>query len=113
MNTDTPRKRRGLWPAFFLIFIGLFFLLQSFHIIHWDEMWPLFLMGIGCLLFFSALGKRDKGAVFPGTILILVGLFFFLWRYYDPHWFMDELWPAFPFIVGFAFFVLFLFNPRE
>jgi len=33
MNTDTPRKRRGLWPAFFLIFIGLFFLLQSFHII--------------------------------------------------------------------------------
>lgn len=113
MNTEKTKKRRGIWPALFLIFIGAFFLLRSFHVFYWHDMWPLFLIGVGGILCFSAFGKRDKGAVFPGTILILVGAFFFLWKHYYLPWYMDEMWPVFPFIVGFAFFILFLFNPRD
>ena len=63
-HEEHPKKRRSLWPALFLIFIGAFFLLRSFHVFDWQDMWPLFLILIGCLLFFTSFGKRDKGAVF-------------------------------------------------
>ena len=106
-------KRRGLFPALFLIFIGAVFLLRSFHVFHWRDIWPILLFGVGLLLFCSAFGKRDKGAVFPGTILILVGAFFYLWKNYYLPWYMDELWPVFPLIVGVAFFALFFFSPKE
>ena len=116
MGNDSERRTKrkgGLFTALFLIFVGVVFLLSSFDLFSWGDTWPLFLIGIGLLLFFSAFGKRDKGAVFPGTILILVGLFFFLWRNYYLPWYMDEVWPVFPLIVGIAFFVLFLLNPRD
>jgi hypothetical protein len=115
MNEPTQAKRRGLFPATFLIFLGLVFLLRTLHLLHWNDAWPLILVGIGTMLFISGLGRTDKGAVFPGTVLILVGVFFFLWSrlefldYLD----MDELWPVFPLIVGVAFFVLFLVNPKD
>lgn len=113
MNDKVEKKRRSLFPGLFLIFIGMVFLFRSLHLFRWRDMWPLFLVGLGLLLFFSAFGKRDKRAVFPGTILILVGGFFFLWENYYLPWYMDEVWPIFPFIVGIAFCVLFLFNPRD
>jgi hypothetical protein len=107
------RRRRGLFPSLFLIFIGIVFLLRSFHLFQWHDVWPVLLFGVGLLLFLSAFGRRDKGAVFPGTILVLVGTFFFLWKNYYLPWYMDELWPIFPLVVGVAFFVLFLFSPRD
>ena len=113
MSDTEKKKRRSYFPALFLIFIGAVFLLRSFHVFYWGDMWPLILLGLGLLLFFSAFSKHDKGAVFPGTILILVGAFFFLWKHYYLPWYMDEMWPVFPLIVGLAFFVLFLFNPRD
>lgn len=106
-------KRRGLFPALFLIFIGAVFLLRSFRLFQWHDVWPVLLFGVGFLLLCSAIGRKDKGAVFPGTILIFVGAFFFLWKNYYLPWYMDELWPVFPLIVGMAFFVLFLFSPKE
>ncbi|UCE19975.1 MAG: hypothetical protein JSV84_06435 [Gemmatimonadota bacterium] len=106
-------KRRSLFPALFLIFIGSLFLLRSFDIIRWHDVWPILLFGVGVLLFCSAFGKKDRGAVFPGTILVFIGAFFYLWKNYYLPWYMDELWPVFPLIVGLAFFVLFLFSPRE
>lgn len=115
MNDSPQAKRRGLFPATFLIFLGLLFLLRSFHMLSWNNVWPLILVGVGVTLFISGLGRTDKGAVFPGTVLILVGVFFFLWsRFHFPDYMdMDELWPVFPLIVGLAFCVLFLVNPRD
>ena len=110
---SSTTKRRGLFPALFLIFIGAVFLLRSFHIFRWHDVWPILIFAVGLLLFCSAFGRRDRGAVFPGTILLLVGAFFYLWKNYYLPWYMDELWPVFPLIVGVAFFVLFLFSPRE
>ncbi len=115
MNDPSHAKPRGLFPATFLIFLGLIFLLRSLHLLDWSDAWPLILVGVGTMIFISGLGRTDKGAVFPGTVLILVGVFFFLWSrlHFSDSMDMDELWPIFPLIVGIAFFILFLLNPKD
>lgn len=66
------------------------------------------------MLFVSIVGRRDKGAVFPGTILLLLGLFFFL-RNYDlvPYRYVRDIWPMLLIIVGVAFLALFLTKPSD
>lgn len=113
MSLNEVKKRRSFVPALFLILVGLIFLLPTLHLLKWSNVWPLLLVVVGLLFFFSAFGAYDKGAVFPGTILIFLGAFFFVWMHYNLRWNIDEVLPVFPLIVGLAFFVLFVFNPRD
>ena len=68
-----PANRKAGW---ILIAIGLFFLLQ--YILEWEFYWAVVLMVLGAVLFVHASITRNHRGVFPGTLLLLLGLFFLL-----------------------------------
>ena len=103
--------KRSIGFGIALIILGLILFLHSlgFWIFHWS----LILILLGGSFLFAAFFSRQKGTVFPGTLLLLLGLFFYL-RYdgllYDPMYYQ---WPIFPTIVGVAFLVTYIFNPED
>ncbi|NOZ62967.1 MAG: hypothetical protein GXO74_15025 [Calditrichaeota bacterium] len=112
------RKKSALFPGVFLILLGIILLLYKLmpNFFGWRELYPLILLVLGIWLVIEAMlpDKKDRGAIFPGTILLLLGLFFSL-RNYDliPFYYVREVWPIFLIILGFAFLALFLVNPRD
>jgi hypothetical protein len=108
--------RPSILPGLILIVIGALLLIQKLtpFSLGWYEIYPLILMGLGVLFFTAIFGKKDKGAVFPGTILFLLGLFFFL-RNFDiiPYYFVREVWPIILIIIGIAFLAVFITKPQD
>lgn len=108
--------KRSILPGIILILIGglLFLDKLGFYSLRWSTTYPLILMLLG-IIFFSWVWRRgDKGAVFPGTILFLLGVFLFLRNnYLLPAYYLWEFWPVFLIIVGLAFLVLFIFKPYD
>ena len=108
--------RHSLWPGLILILLGALLLMRKLtpYSFGFYEIYPIVIMGIGVLLFVSVIGKRDKGAIFPGTILLLLGLFFFL-RNYDlvPYRYVRDIWPMLLVILGIAFLAVFLTKPSD
>ena len=114
--------RRGtVFTAAILITIGVYLLLANLHLIPTfsaTQMWPGIVVLVGLMFWLGFIfGKdHDPGLAFVGTIVTLVGLFFFLFTlninllglgrvdWSD----MGLLWPAFPLIVGIAFIVLWI-----
>lgn len=77
------RENYGLiMPGTILIVYGLMFLYCAVE--GWYTMqyvWPFFLIGPGIGFFLMyLLGKHDRDLLIPGTILTLLGLFFFMGR---------------------------------
>jgi hypothetical protein len=108
--------KHSIWPGLILIIIGALLLVHKLtpYSFGWYEIYPLILIALGALIFVSVIGKRDKGAVFFGTIFFLLGLFFFL-RNYDiiPYYYMREVWPTFLIILGLAFGSIFITKPSD
>jgi hypothetical protein len=99
-------------PGIILILLGACFLLQQFApgLLSWGRIWPVFptLVGAAFLAGWLFSTERDAGLLFVGTLVTLVGLFFFAFTYDVFEWAdMARLWPAFPTIVGLAFLALF------
>jgi hypothetical protein len=46
------RLQRAIRGAFWLVFVGVIWLLDALHILTWSHSWPLFLIGAGVMLFF-------------------------------------------------------------
>lgn len=94
-----------------LIIVGVLLLMHTFDL--WDFHWSQIMVLIGIFFLVSAFTGSDHGAVFPGSIVFLIGLFFLL-RYYD---ILDDsmyyMWPIFLVIVGIAFYLLFIFKPND
>ena len=111
---DTSKS--SIWPGLILIIIGSILLLYKLDIFDfgWYQIYPVIMMGLGILFFTSIAGKNQKGAVFPGTILFLLGLFFFL-RNYEivPYDYVRHVGPVVLIIVGLAFFAVFLTKPSD
>ena len=107
--------KHSIWPGLILIIIGALLLIHKLtpYSFGWYELYPLILIGLGLLFFASIVHKRDKGAVFPGTIVLLLGLFFFL-RNYDiiPYYYM-RVWPMFLIILGISFLAIFITKPAD
>jgi hypothetical protein len=57
--------------------------------------------------------RSGGGAIFPGLVLILVGLWFLLRAFGVRVPGMDQLWPIFPVLAGLGFFLGFLFSPDK
>ena len=94
-----------------LVVFGIILLLDSFDVIVFH--WSYILIALGAAFFVISFISTDKGAVFPGTILFLTGLFFLLRYNYILGDSMFYLWPIFPAIVGIAFLALFIFRPSD
>ncbi len=100
--------------AMFIVF-GAIILLNKMDVFNfsWDEGVPLFLIALSVLSFISVF-QGNKGNAFWGTVLGLLGVFFFLRNYgiIGYFWF-DEIWPVILIALGLGFIVTFFFNPRD
>jgi hypothetical protein len=103
-----PANRKAGW---ILIAIGLFFLLH--YILEWEFYWVVVLITLGVVLFVHALVTRNHRGVFPGTLLLLLGLFFLLMEIGVLEDTMEDLWPLLLIILGASFVMVFIVQPRE
>ncbi len=112
-------RRGAVITAIVLIAIGAYLLLSNLNLVpsySIEQMWPGIVVLVGILFWLGFIfGKdHDPGLAFVGTIVTLVGFFFFLFTFNVTlpgvgrvDWSdMGSLWPAFPLIVGIAFVVL-------
>ena len=108
--------RNSIFPGLALIIIGGLLLIHKFFpgLFDMSNFYPLILMGLGVWLIGSIKGRKDKGAVFPGTIIFLLGFFYFL-RSYDliEYYSLGEVWPIMLIIVGLGFGALFITKPSD
>jgi len=114
----TETKKASLFPGIFLIIFGALLLLNKMvpDMISWRHVYPVILIGLGLwwLLAASCPQKKDKGGVFPGTVLFLIGLFFFL-RNFDivPYYYVRDIWPVFLIIFGLGLVASFIAKPSD
>ena len=104
---DRRQVRSFVWGAI-LVSVGTWFLLTrlGFDLPEMDQLWPIFPLfcGLGSMIAFATREKKDPGLIFPGTLLVLLALFFFCFTFDLFSWDrMEVLWPIFPLIVGIAF----------
>ncbi|MFZ5515684.1 MAG: LiaI-LiaF-like domain-containing protein [Candidatus Zhuqueibacterota bacterium] len=108
--------KKSIWPGVLLVVFGAILLVNRLTPYHfgWSEIYPLVLLGFGVVLLSSVFAKKDKGAVFPGTILFLLGLFFFL-RNFDiiDYYHISDVWPIFFIIFGLGFIAIFITKPSD
>ena len=73
----------SLIPGFFLVGLGVIPLVKKLNLFYLDRprTYPIIFMGIGLILFISAIKSKNNSAAFWGTILFLIGLLFFLRSY--------------------------------
>ena len=109
-------KRKSVIPGLIIILVGVLLLIHNFKVIRfdWEIHFPLIMAIIGILLWINALFKREKGGVFIGTILLIIGGFYYATNIdLIPYYYYDESWPIFPLSIGLAFFASFIFKPKE
>ncbi len=113
-------KDRSILPGIVLILIGVVFLLQQLDVFYfrWRHIYPVILLAFGALFAVAIFTKGDRGAAFPATVLIVLGVFFvfrnfelfsvdyYFYRFHD-------FWPIFLIAFGLGFIVLFLFKPED
>jgi O-antigen/teichoic acid export membrane protein len=112
--------RRTVYIALVLILVGAYFLLAQFDPTMPDlsRVWPAFLLAGGAVALASYFSgqQRDSSIVFAGTLLVLMGLFFFLVTMgsEDPDYsVLLTLWPVFIIMVGISFLAYWLSQGRR
>ena len=114
----SDKKKSSIFPGLMLILIGSIILFNKLFpgVLDWRHIYPLILVILGLLMISSVYfkNKSDKGAVFPGTILFLIGLFFLLRNFgLVEYYYVREVWPIFIIIFGLAFLALFIAKPSD
>lgn len=109
-------KKATVFPAVILLILGVAFLGANFlPNWNWEYWWPIFVLvpGLAFFIWFFAAGEKNKlsGILIPGSILTLLGLFFFImnslgWQH------MEYLWPTFVLVPGLAFFITYFGSQR-
>ncbi|SEO78702.1 hypothetical protein SAMN04488134_1134 [Amphibacillus marinus] len=97
-------RKQNYLTAFVLIGVGLYFFLQQLHIPILAELatWPTLLVIIGVSLLLHSYLTRDHDKLFPGVILLGLGIHFLAVSMY-PNW--VEHWSVYAIIIGLAFLV--------
>lgn len=113
-------RKNSYIPGLILILIGVVLLLHQLEVLYfnWRQIYPILLLVLGGLFLVSVKTKDDKGAVFPGTVLIVLGLFFFIRNYgffsFDYYFYeFEDFWPIFLVAVGLGFVVLYFIKPQD
>ncbi|RMD87868.1 MAG: hypothetical protein D6813_12960 [Calditrichaeota bacterium] len=110
-------QKNSVLPGIALIVIGLLLLLNRLDIIYlsWGRTYPIILLLLSFFFFLTIKTKADRGAAFPATFFLVLGLFFFLknYRIYFYQFYFEEVWPIFLIAVGLGFIALFVFKPDD
>jgi len=87
------------------IAVGIVFLMVSNRILlGWENVWPIFPLGLGALLLRFFRSRRAPWLMFFGTSGLLLGVFLMMFTLGILQWdALDTLWPIFPMIAGVAF----------
>lgn len=95
-------RKQNFLTAFVLIGIGLYFLLQqlNFPFMQNFSTWPSLLMIFGACLLLHSYISRDYDKIFPGVILLGLGIHLHAVAVY-PNWI--EHWSIYAIIIGLAF----------
>ncbi|MCP4614765.1 MAG: hypothetical protein GY845_39290 [Planctomycetes bacterium] len=113
------KKKGSIFPGLLLIFFGVLLILDrmrfDLRLFQWETIIPLLAILIGLKMWITALATPKKGSVFPGTLFLVLGSFFFMYNYgiLDEWFYFDTFWPIFPTALGLAFLSLFLVNFRN
>jgi hypothetical protein len=92
---------RNTFTGIMLIMIGGAFLLGQVTDIDFD--WTFILMGLGLAFILKSVFERKPGSVFPGVLLLLLGLLFFSDNMGIDLFGVWDTWPFIPGVVGIAF----------
>jgi len=113
-------KKRSILPGIVLVAVGVFLLLDRFdaldrynvNIFQWDLMLPALAVILGLNLWIRALRNKPRCGVFTGTLLVVLGAFFFAWNYgwIDQYFYYYKTFPIFPTAIGLAFLSMFMFD---
>ncbi|ENH97930.1 hypothetical protein J416_02711 [Gracilibacillus halophilus YIM-C55.5] len=95
-------NKKNKLMAYLLIGIGIFFLLRELRLPILTDFysWPTLLIVIGAAFLFYAYSAKDYKNIFPGALLLGLGIHFHSLRYY-PFW-IDH-WGMYTLIVSLAF----------
>lgn len=108
--------KKSFVPGIVLIVIGALILFHKLDIFHfyWSDIYPIVFLLLGIWFFIGVFAKGQKGLAFPGTLFLLLGLFFLLRNnYFHYRLYFDDFWPIFLIIFGLAFVVQFIFNIKD
>lgn len=109
-------SKRSIVPGVILILIGALIIIHKLDIFHfyWRDLYPVIFLALGVWFFFNVFVRKQKGQAFPGTLFLLLGIFFILRNYsFFYRYYADEFWPVFLIIFGLAFVVQFFFRPDD
>ncbi len=108
------KKKSGelVW-GFFLVVLGIVFLISNLSHVGMEKMWPVFPLAIG-LAFIAGYfyEKKNYGLLMPGTILLVISALFF-YCIIAGWWRMETLWPVFILAPGFGFLAMYLGGEKE
>jgi hypothetical protein len=99
--------------ALLLIGFGVLFDRLEIFEFTWKRIWPVLLALIGIWMTISAILYDQRGKIFSGSFLFLLGVMFFLKNYQYITLQYNILIPALLVIIGLSFFMLFVYEPRD
>ena len=112
---ETAEKKKFPIIGILLLVVGIALLLEKLDIVEFG--WSRILWGavtlFGAAIVIRAFLYNARGKIFWGTMLFLYGLLFLLrsLRLVENHW--ELFMPASMTILGFAFLMLFVFDPKD
>jgi len=107
------RKNSGFVFGVALILLGAVLLIMKFanFNMNWQMVWPMIIIAVG--LFLLAGVSKNRGVVFPASIVIGVGILFLVHNSGIVPYGYDVLWPFFAIIVGLAFVILYFADRQD
>ena len=106
------RGSNFIW-GFFLIGMGIIFLIGNLSRVGMESLWPVFPLTVGlafCVGYFY--DRKNYGLLMPGSILIVVSLLFFYCNFTD-WWHMETLWPVFILAPAVGFLAMYFGGAKE
>lgn len=108
-------ERKGsqfVW-GFFLIALGIIFLIGNMSRYGMDYLWPVFPLAVGIAFWIGFFNDRKNyGLLMPGSILVVVSLLFFYCNF-EGWWHMEELWPLFILAPALGFIAMYFAGSKE
>ena len=99
--------------ALLLIGFGILFDRLAIFEFTWKRTWPIMLAVIGIWMTINAIIYNQRGKIFGGSFVFLLGVMYILKNYQYITLQYNILIPALLVIIGLSFFMLFIYEPRD